>query len=69
MTSDLVTAVALARAGKEGALANVEINLASIKNQEFVDEVRAKLAEIIRPKEVRLVLHFGFPPPLTAGIQ
>ncbi len=36
MKSDLTTASALARAAVEGALANVDINLASIKDAEFV---------------------------------
>jgi formiminotetrahydrofolate cyclodeaminase len=42
MKSDLTTAVALAKAAIEGALANVEINLESIKDQTFVDEVRKR---------------------------
>jgi glutamate formiminotransferase/formiminotetrahydrofolate cyclodeaminase len=43
MKSDLVTARALARAAITGALANVEINLASLKDQEFVAEVRKRV--------------------------
>jgi glutamate formiminotransferase / formiminotetrahydrofolate cyclodeaminase len=43
MKSDLTTAAALARAAVEGALANVEINLASMKDEEFVRKMRAKL--------------------------
>ena len=42
MKSDLTTAQALARAAITGALANVEINLASLKDQAFVAEVRKK---------------------------
>jgi glutamate formiminotransferase len=42
MKSDLTTGVALARAGIEGALANVEINVESIKDQAFVAEMRKK---------------------------
>jgi glutamate formiminotransferase/formiminotetrahydrofolate cyclodeaminase len=42
MKSDLTTASALARAAVEGALANVEINLASIKDEGFVRETRER---------------------------
>jgi glutamate formiminotransferase / formiminotetrahydrofolate cyclodeaminase len=42
MKSDLTTASALARAAIEGALANVEINLESLKDQGFVSEMRRK---------------------------
>jgi len=42
MTSDLTTASALARAAIEGALANVDINLESLKDQGFVSEMRRK---------------------------
>jgi glutamate formiminotransferase len=47
MKSDLTTASALARAAIEGALANVEINLASIKDEAFVREMweRARAAQ------------------------
>ena len=38
MKSDLTTAAALTRAAMEGALANVEINLDSLKDTEFVGE-------------------------------
>jgi glutamate formiminotransferase/formiminotetrahydrofolate cyclodeaminase len=44
MKSDLTTALALASAGIEGALANVEINLESLKDSGFVAEVRRKAA-------------------------
>jgi len=42
MKSDLTTARALAGAALTGALANVEINLASLKDQTFADEVRRR---------------------------
>ena len=44
MKSDLITAVALARAAIEGALANVEINLESLKDDGFVAQTRQKLS-------------------------
>jgi glutamate formiminotransferase / formiminotetrahydrofolate cyclodeaminase len=44
MKSDLTTALVLASAGIEGALANVEINLESLKDSGFVAEVRRKAA-------------------------
>ena len=47
MKSDLITGIALAQAGIEGALANVEINIDSIKDQTFVAEMR-KNAENLR---------------------
>jgi formiminotetrahydrofolate cyclodeaminase len=46
MKSDLTTASALAEAAVTGALANVEINLASIKDQAFADQVRQRTAKI-----------------------
>jgi glutamate formiminotransferase / formiminotetrahydrofolate cyclodeaminase len=42
MRSDLTTGIALAEAAIEGALANVEINVESIKDELFVAEVRKK---------------------------
>ena len=47
MKSDLTTAAALARAATEGALANVEINLESLKDPEFIAQVRRKTAVIV----------------------
>ncbi|MFZ1142957.1 MAG: glutamate formimidoyltransferase [Candidatus Sulfotelmatobacter sp.] len=44
MKSDLTTALALAGAAITGALANVEINLASLKDQAFAAEVRRRTA-------------------------
>jgi formiminotetrahydrofolate cyclodeaminase len=44
MKSDLTTALALAKAAITGALANVEINLASLKDQTFAAEVRRRTA-------------------------
>ena len=46
MKSDLTTASSLATAAITGALANVEINLASIKDQGFADEVRRRTSKI-----------------------
>ena len=46
MKSDLTTAMALARAAITGALANVEINLASLKDEAFAGEVRTKVEAI-----------------------
>jgi len=44
MKSDLTTSKALARAAIEGALANVEINLGSLKDPEFAVQVRSRAA-------------------------
>jgi len=46
MKSDLTTAVALAQAGLTGALANVEINLESLKDEAFVAATREKAAAL-----------------------
>jgi formiminotetrahydrofolate cyclodeaminase len=46
MKSDLTTASALAHAALEGAAANVEINLESIKDAAFVAEVRKRAARL-----------------------
>src|SRR6202171_5592207 len=43
MKSDLTTANALARAAMEGALANVEINLESLKDQAFAADTRKRV--------------------------
>ncbi len=42
MKSDLTTAIALAKAALEGALANVEINLDSLKDEAFVNETKKR---------------------------
>jgi formiminotetrahydrofolate cyclodeaminase len=47
MKSDLTTALALARAAIEGALANVEINLESLKDAGFAAETRKQAALLI----------------------
>jgi glutamate formiminotransferase len=47
MKSDLTTAAALARAAIEGALANVDINLESLKDTEFATQVRKQTIAII----------------------
>ncbi len=51
MKSDLITALALAEAAIQGALANVEINLESLKDAEFVEKIRS---EVDRFKSVSL---------------
>ncbi len=48
MASDLTVASALVSAAIVGALANVEINLGSIKDEDFVDEIRSKVAQLQR---------------------
>jgi len=47
MKSDLTTASALARAAITGALANVEINLESLKDQSFAADLRRRAAIIV----------------------
>jgi len=46
MKSDLTTASALANAAITGALANVEINLASLKDHAFAEQVRRRTAPL-----------------------
>jgi glutamate formiminotransferase/formiminotetrahydrofolate cyclodeaminase len=46
MKSDLATAIALSEAAITGALANVEINLASIKDQHFAAEIRERVKRV-----------------------
>jgi formiminotetrahydrofolate cyclodeaminase len=46
MKSDLTTASALAGAAITGALANVEINLASIKDPAFAEQVRQRTTKV-----------------------
>ena len=46
MKSDLTTAIALAKAALEGALANVEINLESIKDEVFVQRTRQQAGSL-----------------------
>ena len=46
MKSDLVTGAALAKAAVEGALANVEINLESLKDEAFVTQTRARASVV-----------------------
>jgi glutamate formiminotransferase/formiminotetrahydrofolate cyclodeaminase len=46
MKSDLTTSIALAQAAIQGALANVEINLESMKDAGFAGEVRKKTAAL-----------------------
>jgi len=49
MKSDLSTATALARAALTGALANVEINLASLKDQAFAESIRQQISKFSDP--------------------
>ncbi|MGH9512440.1 MAG: glutamate formimidoyltransferase [Terriglobales bacterium] len=46
MKSDLTTAIALAKAALEGALANVEINLESLKDGVFAADVRRRMSAL-----------------------
>ena len=46
MSSDLSVGVSLSRAAMEGALANVEINLADLKDDAFVADVRQRMAAV-----------------------
>lgn len=46
MASDLTTAAALAAAAVTGGLANVEINLCSLKDQAFAEQVRLRTVKI-----------------------
>jgi glutamate formiminotransferase/formiminotetrahydrofolate cyclodeaminase len=46
MKSDLITASALAGAAIKGALANVEINLASLKDEAFAAEIRQRTTRL-----------------------
>jgi formiminotetrahydrofolate cyclodeaminase len=46
MKSDLTTAEALARAAVTGALANVEINLASLKDRGFAADVQKRVLTV-----------------------
>jgi glutamate formiminotransferase/formiminotetrahydrofolate cyclodeaminase len=48
MASDLTVAGALAEAALTGALANVEINLADLKDAGFVSEVRSRTVALKR---------------------
>ena len=46
MASDLTVGVGLAKAAADGALANVEINLGDISDDEFVSQVRERVAAV-----------------------
>ena len=46
MASDLTTAAALAAAAVTGGLANVEINLSSLKDQAFAEQVRLRTVKV-----------------------
>jgi glutamate formiminotransferase / formiminotetrahydrofolate cyclodeaminase len=48
MASDLTVASTLASAAIVGALANVEINLGSLKDADFADEIRSRVVELQR---------------------
>jgi glutamate formiminotransferase len=60
MASDLTVAIALARAGLEGALANVEINLDSFEpgtEGGFISDIRNKVAELRKVSQVSSSAH------------
>ncbi len=46
MASDITVGVGLAKAAADGALANVEINLADISDAKFVSQVRERVAKV-----------------------
>jgi formiminotetrahydrofolate cyclodeaminase len=46
MASDVTVGLALAAAAVEGALANVEINLADLADQTFAGDVRKRVAAV-----------------------
>jgi formiminotetrahydrofolate cyclodeaminase len=46
MKSDLTTASALATAAVTGAMANVDINLASLKDETFAADVRQRTSRL-----------------------
>ena len=48
MASDITAGVGLAKAAADGALANVEINLADISDAKFVSQVRERVAKVRR---------------------
>jgi len=48
MASDLTVASSLASAAIVGALANVEINLGSLKDANFTDEIRSRVSRLQR---------------------
>jgi formiminotetrahydrofolate cyclodeaminase len=48
MASDLTVAAALASAAIVGALANVEINLSSLKDARFAGEIRSRVGQLQR---------------------
>jgi len=46
MASDIGVGTGLARAAKDGALANVEINLTTIKDERFLAEIKSRVAKL-----------------------
>jgi formiminotetrahydrofolate cyclodeaminase len=46
MASDLTVGIGLAKAAADGALANVEINLADISDVAFVSRIRERVAAV-----------------------